>query len=98
MRAYLQRFTKAFDGFSAPLPNAQFHESFEYFGADWSSGVFEAFLKGRGYDLRTQLPAFAGAAPEDKVARGRSFALTPDFCRHPFGAPASVVCGRLDSP
>jgi hypothetical protein len=71
MRAYLQRFTKAFDGFSAPLPNAQFHESFEYFGADWSSGVFEAFLKGRGYDLRTQLPAFAGAAPEDKVARVR---------------------------
>jgi len=71
MREYVKRFSDAFAGFPAPKPNAQFHESFEYFGADWSPGVFEAFQQKRGYDLRTQLPAFAGSGTDDVVARVR---------------------------
>jgi len=71
MRDYVKRFSDAFAGFPAPKPNAQFHESFEYFGADWSPGVFDAFPQKRGYDLRTQLPAFAGSGTDDVVARVR---------------------------
>jgi hypothetical protein len=71
MHEYVKRYSDAFAGFPAPRPNAQFHESFEYFGADWSPGVFDAFRGNRGYDLRTQLPAFAGSGPEDIVARVR---------------------------
>ena len=71
MREYVKRFSAAFDGFPAPKPNAQFHESFEYFGADWSPGVFDAFQQKRGYNLRTQLPAFAGSGTDDVVARVR---------------------------
>jgi hypothetical protein len=71
MREYVKRFSAAFAGFPAPKPNAQFHESFEYFGADWSPGVFDAFQQKRGYDLRTQLPAFAGTGTDDVVARVR---------------------------
>jgi hypothetical protein len=71
MREYVKRFSAAFAGFPAPKPNAQFHESFEYFGADWSPGVFDAFQQKRGYDLRTQLPAFAGSGTDEVVARVR---------------------------
>lgn len=72
MSAYLKRFSDAFMSFPAPKPNAQFHESFEYFGADWSTDVFEPFQQKRGYDLRTQLPAFAGTGPEEIVSRVRT--------------------------
>jgi alpha-L-rhamnosidase len=71
MTEYVKRFSDAFAGFPAPKPNAQFHESFEYFGADWSLRVFDAFQQKRGYDLRTQLPAFAGVGTDDVVARVR---------------------------
>jgi hypothetical protein len=71
MREYVKRFSAAFADFPAPKPNAQFHESFEYFGADWSPGVFDAFQQKRGYDLRTQLPAFAGSGTDEVVARVR---------------------------
>jgi len=68
---YVKRFSDAFVGFPAPMPNAQFHESFEYFGADWTPGLFDAFQQKRGYDLRSQLPAFAGSGPDDVVKRVR---------------------------
>jgi hypothetical protein len=71
MTEYVKRFSDAFTDFPAQKPNAQFHESFEYFGADWSPGVFDVFQQKRGYDLRTQLPAFAGSGPDDVVARVR---------------------------
>ncbi len=71
MSEYVKRYSDAFDGFPAPKPNAQFHESFEYFGADWAPGLFDAFQRKRGYDLRSQLPAFAGSGPDDVVERVR---------------------------
>jgi len=72
MRTYLERFDAAFTDFHAPLPRAQFHDSFEYFAADWTPELFSEFAKRRGYDLRTQLPAFFGQGPEDTVARVKS--------------------------
>jgi len=72
MNAYLASFDKAFKNFAAPLPRAQFHDSFEYYGADWTPRLFDAFRKNRGYDLRDQLPAFNGSGDPDTVARVRA--------------------------
>lgn len=57
MRAYLERFSKAFDEGSPALPRAQYHDSFEY-GATWSDELLEAFKAQRGYDLEARLPLF----------------------------------------
>ena len=48
---------------------AQFHDSFEYFGASWTAGFFDEFGRRGGYDLRGQLPALFGEGAEDIVAR-----------------------------
>lgn len=72
MTSYLAAFDRAFDGFTAPKPRAQFHDSFEYYGADWTNGFPAAFLKARGYDLRDQLPALSGDGEASTVARVRA--------------------------
>ncbi|RYD18860.1 MAG: hypothetical protein EOP88_21100, partial [Verrucomicrobiaceae bacterium] len=72
MEKYLTRFDEAFVGFSAPMPRAQFHDSFEYYAAEWTPAFLEAFRKGRGYDLRDQLQAFAGIGDAETVSRVRA--------------------------
>lgn len=72
MTRYLQTFDRAFGKFPAPRPRAQFHDSFEYYGADWTTGFSEAFKAARGYDLSDQLPAFNGIGDPDTVARVRA--------------------------
>jgi hypothetical protein len=69
---YARSFDQAFAGFSAPMPRAQFHDSFEYYGADWTPRLFDAFKAARGYDLRDQLPAFNGIGEPDVIARVRA--------------------------
>lgn len=72
MTRYLEAFDKAFADFAAPLPRAQFHDSFEYYAAGWTSGFFDKFLTDRGYDLRDQLAAFAGIGDADAISRVRA--------------------------
>lgn len=72
MNAYLAGFEKAFAGFKAPMPRAQFHDSFEYYGADWTPGLLEAFRQNRGYDLRERLAEFNGKGDRETVARVRA--------------------------
>lgn len=72
MTEYLARFDEAFNGFNAPLPRAQFHDSFEYYAAEWTPALFETFLTNRHYDLRDQLPAVAGLGDPDTVSRVRA--------------------------
>ncbi len=72
MARYLKTFDKAFEKFAAPRPRAQFHDSFEYYAAEWTPAFFETFLATRGYDLRDQLPAFTGIGDSDTVARVRA--------------------------
>jgi hypothetical protein len=69
MNDYLSYFTKAFAGFSAPMPRAQFHDSYEYYNADGTPDFFNEFQKRRGYDLRTQLPALFGEGSPEKIAQ-----------------------------
>jgi hypothetical protein len=72
MTRYLAAFDQAFEKFAAPMPRAQFHDSFEYYAAEWTPAFFEKFLANRRYDLRDQLPAFAGMGDADIVSRVRA--------------------------
>ena len=54
---YLERYNKAFAGYKGIKLRAQYHDSYEYYGADWTNGLFEKFKKRYGYDLRLHLPA-----------------------------------------
>ena len=72
MSLYLERFDAAFGKYAAPLPRAKFHDSFEYYAAEWTPAFAEKFLTARGYDLRDQLPAFTGSGDPDTVSRVRA--------------------------
>lgn len=67
--AYLARFNQALLGYGGLLPRAQFQDSFEYFGADWTPDLPEQFRRRRGYDIRDHLAALAGAGDPDVGAR-----------------------------
>ncbi|HXN36125.1 MAG TPA: glycosyl hydrolase, partial [Opitutaceae bacterium] len=68
---YLSRFTEAFRGYSGAPPRAQFHDSYEYFGANWTPDFLGEFSRRRGYDLRERLPELAGEGDPDAAARVR---------------------------
>jgi hypothetical protein len=72
LAAYLAPFDRAFDSQRGELPRAQYHDSYEYYGATWTPGLLAAFEKRRGYDLRRELPALFEKGAEDKVARVKS--------------------------
>ena len=69
---YLRRFNKAFAGYKGPFPRAQYHDSFEYYNADWTDDLFQEFQKRRGYDLRNYLPLLFGDGDADAVGRVKS--------------------------
>jgi hypothetical protein len=69
LNRYLADFDKAFADFRGPKPRGQFHDSYEYYNAQWTPEFFAEFQKLRGYDLREQLPALFGDGPADTVAR-----------------------------
>ena len=68
---FLARFDQAFLGYAGAPPRAEFHDSFEYFAASWTNDFFAEFSRRRGYDLRSQLPAFFGDGDDEVVARVR---------------------------
>ena len=55
---YFANFTKAFEESNTPYPNSFFNDSYEVYGGDWTSGLFEEFEKRRGYKLEMFLPEF----------------------------------------
>lgn len=71
METFLAPFTKAFDRPGAAKPRAMYHDSYEYYGADWTPDLLEAFAKRRGYRLEDELEAFAGVGDPDRVERVR---------------------------
>lgn len=74
MQHYLARFSAAFDRFPTGLLRAQFHDSFEYFGASWTSGLAAAFRQQHGYDLQAFAAEFVGKKPlpPDQLGRIKS--------------------------
>jgi hypothetical protein len=71
LEIYLSRFDQAFKDFGGPMPRAQFQDSFEYFGANWTPLLFPEFARRRGYDLREHLPELAGQGDPDIASRVR---------------------------
>ncbi len=71
MKDYLGVFDKAFAaaGFTAPRPRSEFHDSFEYYGANWTDDFLAQFQNRRGYDLRPYIPALMGEGDPDTSAR-----------------------------
>ena len=71
MADFLKPFTAAFDAPSASRPLHVYHDSWEYFGAGWSPGLFAAFKARRGYDLRDCLKELSGRGRAEDVSRVR---------------------------
>ncbi|MGD1030609.1 MAG: glycosyl hydrolase [Opitutaceae bacterium] len=69
--AYLSRFDQAFQGYAGLRPRSMFHDSFEYFAANWTPDFFAEFAAHRGYDLREHLAELAGDGNADTAARVR---------------------------
>jgi hypothetical protein len=67
MDAYLAIFDAALGNLDAPKPRAHFHDSFEYFGANWTPDFPAQFEKHRGYPL--PWAALAGVGDAMTVAR-----------------------------
>ena len=69
MRRYLEPFTQAFAAPGVERPRAMYHDSYEYYGAQWAPELPAEFAARRGYRLEDELPAFAGTGTADRVAR-----------------------------
>ena len=85
LKTYLQRYDRAFSqdqgsprikfpGSSPGLAGAgwlraQYHDSYEYYQANWTEDLFGEFQSRRGYDLRQHLPALTGNGTAEKISR-----------------------------
>ncbi len=69
---YLTRFDAAFAAHPVAGIRSHFHDSFEYYNAQWTTEFFAEFEKRRGYDLRTQLAAMFDEGETDTIARVKS--------------------------
>lgn len=66
---YLAQFDAPLKSLKSPQPRAHFHDSFEYYAADWTPDLLDAFRKQHGYDLADHLPALFREGDADEVAR-----------------------------
>jgi len=69
---YLRRFEDALLPWREAPARAQFHDSFEYYGASFTPALFDEFAARRGYDLRDFLAALAGEGAPQLVSRVRA--------------------------
>ena len=72
MRRYLEPFTQAFAAPGVERPRAMYHDSYEYYDAQWAPELPVEFAARRGYRLADELPAFACKGTADRVARVRA--------------------------
>lgn len=75
---YLSQFDQAFTAHKLPpgLIRGQFHDSFEYYGANWTAQLPEVFREMHGYDLQDYATALLARSPAemaklDQEALGR---------------------------
>ncbi len=72
MDHYLADFDRHFAVYHGAMPRSAFHDSYEYYNAEWTPAFFTEFAARRGYDLRAQLPALFGEGPVETTARVRT--------------------------
>jgi hypothetical protein len=71
LESYLQRFTRALSALPRGALHGQFHDSFEYYNAGWSSLLPAKFRSLNGYDLQSYAREFLGEKPLDADTLGR---------------------------
>jgi hypothetical protein len=71
MQRYTIWFDRAFESYKGLKPRAQYHDSFEYYNANWTPELFGVFKSIKGYELREQLPLLLGVGERDSVVRVR---------------------------
>ena len=69
LNTYLQRYDLAFSNSKGSLLRAQYHDSYEYYDANWTDDLFSEFKSRRGYDLTYHLPALFGTGTAEKISR-----------------------------
>lgn len=52
LRKYFEPFDRSFANFPRGLVRSQFHDSFEYYGANWTARLPEVFKEMHGYDVQ----------------------------------------------
>ena len=64
---YLSQFDQAFSANKLPpgLVRGQFHDSFEYYGANWTAQLPEVFREMHGYDIQDYAAALLARSPSD---------------------------------
>ncbi|MBW4890201.1 glycoside hydrolase [Mucilaginibacter sp. HMF5004] len=68
---YLNRFDEAF-GNKTPGIGSYFNDSYEVYGASWSTVMFDEFLRRRGYDLRLHLKELQSNESTGAISRVKS--------------------------
>jgi len=66
---YLDRFSRSFSEMGTPWPHCFFNDSYEVYGADYTKGFFDEFLKRRGYKLEEHLPELLDSIDSDRSRR-----------------------------
>jgi len=69
LNTYLERYDRAFSRLEGSRLRAQYHDSYEYYHANWTEDLLNQFQARRGYDLRLHLPALMGKGRAEKIAR-----------------------------
>ncbi len=72
VQRYLRHFDAPLKELNDDLPRCFFNDSYEVFGANWTSDLWREFAARRGYDLRAHLPALNGEGDKEIISRVRS--------------------------
>lgn len=69
---YLLHFNEPLKQLNGATPRCFFNDSYEVFGANWTSDLWHQFQERCGYDLRHYLPALNGEGDKEIVSRVRT--------------------------
>ena len=69
VKQYFATFEQAFRENKVPYPHAFFNDSYEVYGADWTPGLLDEFVRRRRYRLENYLPEFLNPVRTDTTAR-----------------------------
>ena len=76
---YLERYDKAFAQNSEINLRAQYHDSYEYYRANWTNNFFDRFKEKNNYDLRNYLPNLLDSAKMNSYIKADYRRTLADF-------------------
>jgi len=68
LSTYLERYDRAFSQQEGSRLRAQYHDSYEYYRANWTDDLLHEFQSRRGYDLKLHLPALTGHGTAEEIS------------------------------